>query len=142
MGIIYRLIDSSYAKFAADLEKACLDTAWTKEQIESLPENAFYLGAFKENLLCGVLSAYFVADEVQIMNLAVAKDARRRGIAFGLLQELIAEATRRKAVIISLEVAEDNANALGLYEKCGFSAVGRRKGFYGDVGAIIMEKSL
>ncbi len=141
MEFIYRFLESNEAEAASILEKECLDTAWTKEQIANLPEAAFYMGAFCENKLCGVLSAYFVADEVQIMNLAVSPSFRRNGIAFGLLQKLLKESKCRKSAVISLEVAENNPSALALYEKCGFINVGRRKGFYGDVAAIIMEKT-
>ena len=141
MEFVYRFLKNDEAESASVLEKECLDTAWTKEQIANLPENAFYMGAFCGNTLCGVLSAYFVADEVQIMNLAVSPSFRRNGIAFGLLERLLIEAENRKSAIISLEVAENNLSALALYEKLGFKHVGKRKGFYGDISAIIMEKT-
>ncbi|MBE6692647.1 MAG: GNAT family N-acetyltransferase [Ruminococcaceae bacterium] len=139
---VYRNIEQADAKSAAALEKECLDTAWTEDQIKNLPQQAFYMGAFCENTLCGVLSAYFVADEVQIMNLAVSDNFRRKGIAFGLMSELLTQAKEKNCCFITLEVAENNIGAIKLYEKCGFSAVGKRNGFYGDIAAIIMEKSL
>ena len=138
---VYRNIEQADAKSAARLEKECLDTAWTEEQIRNLPPQAFYMGAFCENTLCGVLSAYFVADEVQIMNLAVSTDYRRRGIAFGLMERLLTQAKDKSCRFITLEVAESNKNAIALYKKCGFVPVGERKGFYNGEKAILMEKT-
>ncbi len=140
--IVYRNIEIADAKSAAELEKECLHTAWTEEQIKNLPQQAFYMGAFCENTLCGILSAYFVADEVQIMNLAVSHNYRRKGVAFGLMSELLTQAKEKNCRFITLEVGENNVSAIKLYEKCGFSAVGKRKGFYGDESAILMELEL
>ena len=142
MDLIFRTLAPSEAKAASELESECLHTAWSEEQINSLPSYALYLGAFSGDTLCGVASAYIIADEVQVMNLAVSPKYRRMGIALGLMEEIIKAGKEKGCCNISLEVAENNPNAISLYEKCGFSAVGRRKGFYGDIAAVIMEKIL
>jgi len=142
MLLTYRNINSCEAKPAAEIEKECLHTCWTQGQIENLPENACYLGAFCQEGLCGILSAYFVLDEVQIMNLAVLPKYRKMGIGAGLLSKLFDLSAEKGCRFITLEVGEDNLPAISLYEKCGFTAVGTRKNFYGSISAILMEKSL
>lgn len=142
-GIIYRgLLTSEEAGLAADIEKECLSTAWSEAQISMLPEYAVYIGAFDGETLCGVASMYAIAGEGQIMNVAVSQNHRRKGIAFGLMNEIIARATEKDCENITLEVAENNQSAISLYEKCGFCTVGRRKGFYDGTDAFIMEKKL
>ena len=143
MGIVYRKIDNvQEAQLAADLENACLSTAWSKEQILNIPDYAIYISAFEGETLCGIASMYTIAGEGQIMNLAVSENHRRRGIANGLMNELTLYALDKNCDIITLEVAEDNLSAISLYEKCGFVSVGKRNGFYNGKNALIMEKKL
>lgn len=130
------------ARAAAVIERECLTTAWSFEQIKNLPEYACYVGAFDNNILCGIASMYAVAGEGQVMNIAVSHAYRRNGIAFGLMDALIKKAVEAKCENITLEVAEDNYSAISLYEKCGFATVGKRNGFYNGKNALIMEKKL
>ena len=140
--LIFRYVTESDAVNAAIVEAQSLSTAWSEKQIRESIENEFsvYAVAVTENEVCGIGSIYCVAGEGQIMNIAVAKEYRWRGIAEGIMQFLDGEAIKRNCEIITLEVAENNLSARALYEKCGYAAVGRRKGFYGGVDALIMEK--
>ena len=142
--IIFRLVTDSDSEKAAIVESDSLSTAWSKKQIIDSINNDFavYAVAVTENEVCGIGSMYCVAGEGQIMNIAVSEEYRRRGIAEGIMNFLDGEALKRNCDIITLEVAENNLSALSLYKKCGYSPVGRRKGFYGGVDAIIMEKRL
>jgi ribosomal-protein-alanine N-acetyltransferase len=83
-------------------------------------------------------------DEAFVQTLAVRPDHRRRGIGARLLQRLIAEAERRGAPTLSLEVRADNAVAQHLYESHGFRRCGIRKGYYafGTVDAVVMSRGL
>jgi len=69
-------------------------------------------------------------DVWEILTLAVAPQARRRGLARNLLGFLCAKAGRA----IWLEVAADNEPALALYGACGFIETGRRKAYYKRAG--------
>jgi len=66
------------------------------------------------------------------MNVAVAPDFRRRGIATTLLERLfeVTEADPRRGY--TLEVRVSNADAIRLYERLGFEARGIRRGYYTD----------
>ena len=100
-----------------------------------------YTAEEKEKLL-GYVWCRFVLDEGDIGNVAVAPGARRRGVGLAILNALSEEAVRRSASFLTLEVRESNAPAVHLYEKNGFTAVGRRKKYYEKPteDAILMSK--
>ncbi len=82
----------------------------------------------------GDIVAYIVAmpgvDEMHLLNITVAPDHRRRGLASMLLGALKAECARRGAWTVWLEVRPGNADALALYAARGFEEKGRRMGYY------------
>jgi ribosomal-protein-alanine N-acetyltransferase len=84
---------------------------------------------------CAVLAAWTAADEAEILTLAVTPAVRRRGFARDLVAAAIAEAGRRGARGMFLEVAADNHGARALYEAIGFQAAGRRRNYYRRAGA-------
>jgi len=77
-------------------------------------------------------------SEAELLNLAVAPSARRRGVASALLTALM-EAARGE---IFLEAAETNTSAIGLYAKLGWERISIRKAYYenGSVNAVVMKK--
>ena len=71
-----------------------------------------------------------IFDEAEVLTLATHPDARRQGLAREALRQAEAEAARRGAARMFLEVASDNPAARALYEACGYVESGRRKGYY------------
>ena len=71
-----------------------------------------------------------VAGEAHVHNLAVAPEARRRGLARRLLALTLEIAARRGARVVFLEVRAGNAAARALYRAAGFREVGIRRGYY------------
>lgn len=82
----------------------------------------------------GFILIRVVADEAEILTLAVRPAARRQGVGARLLGRAAVEAARRGAVQLFLEVAEDNVAARALYAAAGFGEVGRRRGYYAAAG--------
>ncbi len=78
----------------------------------------------------GFILIRVVADEAEILTLAVRPAARLRGVAARLTARAIAAAEAEGATRLFLEVAEDNAAARALYASLGFQAAGRRRGYY------------
>ncbi|MEO0990936.1 MAG: GNAT family N-acetyltransferase, partial [Pseudomonadota bacterium] len=78
--------------------------------------------------------------------LAVAPEARRKGLARSLVRKFEEEAHARKAAEAFLEVAETNHAARGLYATGGWTEVGLRPGYYtspdGTTDALVLRKSL
>jgi ribosomal-protein-alanine N-acetyltransferase len=82
--------------------------------------------------LLGYMLFWHVVDELHLLNVAVAVDARRRGIGRALMDDLLAYAREHGAVRILLEVRASNAPALALYESLGFERFNVRAGYYAD----------
>ncbi len=80
----------------------------------------------------GFVVARCAANEIEILNLAIAPEARRRGVARLLVAEAIAWGESCGAVKAFLEVRESNSAAIRLYESLGFAEAGRRARYYVD----------
>lgn len=89
-----------------------------------------------------------VLDEAEMLTLAVRPAARRRGLASALVQAAVVALAQADAAVLHLEVAADNAAALALYARAGFTPEGRRRGYYArgagatPVDAVIMTRRL
>ena len=95
----------------------------------------------------GFLMGRAVAGEAELLTLAVAPEARRRGLGRKLVSRFLYQARLRGAESAFLEVAEENAAARALYARTGFSEVGRRRGYYRDpkgraVDAVVLRRLL
>ena len=71
-----------------------------------------------------------VADEAELLSLGVVPERRREGIAQRLMAACYDRCRAGGIARLHLEVAEDNGVARQLYARCGYLAVGRRKGYY------------
>lgn len=78
----------------------------------------------------GLLIGRAVAGEAELLTLAVAPEARRRGEGRRLLADFLDEAAARTAETAFLEVAADNTAAIALYTAGGFAVTGRRPRYY------------
>lgn len=78
----------------------------------------------------GFLLGRAVAGEAELLTLAVAPEARRRGLGRRLVSRFLYQARLRGADSAFLEVAADNAPAQALYTRAGFAEAGRRRGYY------------
>jgi ribosomal-protein-alanine N-acetyltransferase len=87
---------------------------------------------------------WLVHDEVHVLNVAVAADARRRGLARFLMEEAAERGRSAGAKLSTLEVRRSNVAALALYGLLGYRQVGIRPNYYVDEGedAIVMVKDL
>ncbi len=90
--------------------------------------------------LLGYGGFWRVLDEAHICTLAVRPEWRGRGLGELLLASLIECAMGHHAEVVTLEARVSNTKAQNLYQKYGFTVVGRRKGYYSDNGedALIM----
>ncbi len=80
--------------------------------------------------LAGFLLARAAAGEAEILSIGVAPELRRQGLARRLLEAALPALRERGAQRLFLEVAADNAPALGLYRSAGLTEVGRRRAYY------------
>jgi ribosomal-protein-alanine N-acetyltransferase len=75
-----------------------------------------------------------IADEAELLTIAVHPEHRRAGLGKSLLIRSMAKATDLGAFELFLEVAADNAGAMALYHSTGFAQVGLRPGYYARAG--------
>jgi [ribosomal protein S18]-alanine N-acetyltransferase len=78
----------------------------------------------------GLLLGRAVAGEAELLTIAVAPQARRRGIGAKLVTRFLYQARLRGAEEAFLEVAAGNTAALTLYRAHGFQNAGLRRGYY------------
>lgn len=128
------------------LESECFSVPWSLEQLKSQMPDAqhCFLVAREGETVLGYVGMMHVLDEGYISNVAVAPQARRRGLGDSLIAALMQRAEERKLSFVTLEVRESNAPAIALYEKHGFRPVGRRKNYYDlpKEDALLMTKFL
>lgn len=129
-----------------ELERECFSVPWSIKSIseELQNANARFLLAEINGETVGYVGSYFVSGEVYITNVAVKNKYRRKGVAVGLLSELIDLAIEAESEFVSLEVRCSNTPAISLYGKLGFGKIGIRKNFYENPreDALIMTKYL
>ena len=70
-----------------------------------------------------------VADEAELLLIAVAPEAQRSGVGRALIDHFVSHARGRGATRLHLEVREGN-DAIGLYRAAGFEIGGRRRNYY------------
>lgn len=97
-----------------------------------------------QDRVVGFCNYWIVADELQILTVAVHPDDRRQGHAARLVLHMLDEGVRANAQLATLEVRASNQAAQALYRKLGFHEVGRRPRYYADSGedAMLMDRQL
>jgi len=121
--------------------------AWTegmmRGELADQPRTRHYLVAEADGRIVGYAGLAVAADQADVQTIAVDERYRRRGIGAALLEALLAEAARRGATAVYLEVRADNAPAQAMYERFGFERIGLRRRYYHDgTDAITMVKRL
>ena len=116
------------------IERRSYATPWSRSMFagELAKPASLCLGAFEDDRLAGYLITSRYVDAWHVMNIAVNPAFRRRGIATALLErlfELTDDGGRRG---YTLEVRVSNKGAIKLYERLGFTARGKRRGYYTD----------
>jgi ribosomal-protein-alanine N-acetyltransferase len=114
---------------------------WTEQAFADLLDSRL---VFHRALKGGFVLGRVVADEAELLTVAVAPELRRRGVGRALVTAFAADASARGATIAHLEVAEGNSAAIALYRGLGFAESGRRRGYYGPAGgdAMLMSATL
>lgn len=113
------------------LEQEIFTQPWSRQGfLNALTEENLFLVVEQEGKIVGYCGMYCGADEGEIVNVSVKREARGCGIGYRMLKKLLAKAKEAGIRQVVLEVRVSNRAAIGLYEKLGFSIVGLRKGFY------------
>jgi ribosomal-protein-alanine acetyltransferase len=103
---------------------------WSRESLLESASQGIAWTAELDARIAGVLVGRVVADEFEILNLAVAKSFRRRGVATKLVSAALEHARVAGARQAYLEVRASNEGGISLYGQMGFLICGRRQKYY------------
>ena len=106
--------------------------AWTRSQcagILPMAGIALHLATAGDGRAAGFSLMRAVADEAELLLIAVDPAHQHRGIGQALVSDFITAATAKGATRLHLEVRDGNP-AIALYERVGFTLAGRRKNYY------------
>lgn len=105
-----------------------------------LSEYEYLFGYYLDNKLVGFIHLTKSFEIVDIINVVVDSNYRRRGIA----NELIKYCMNYFADVVSfmLEVNVNNVSAISLYEKNNFKVIHKREKYYGNDDALIMKRDV
>ena len=94
--------------------------------------------------ILGFIVFWLVHDELHVLNIATALEARRGGVGRALMLEAHEAGRARGARLATLEVRRSNTPAIELYRSLGYRQVGVRPNYYADEGedAIVMDLDL
>ena len=125
-----------------EIEKACFPDPWSAESFESELSGlnpSHYLVAEEEGRVLGHMGVWYIVDEGHITNVAVAPEARGRGLGRALVEETLKRGREAGIKGFTLEVRVTNEPAISLYRSFGFETAGVRKNYYGQgADALIM----
>lgn len=105
------------------------EEAWSEQTMRTLLTLPGVMALLAEEE--GLLLLRQAADEAEVLTLAVRPEARRRGVAHALMETGLVLLAAGGARRLLLEVAAENAAALGLYNGLGFTRAGERRDYYG-----------
>lgn len=108
-----------------------------KEALENYKVNFNY---FEDNIIKGTVQIEETIDVINIVDVFVKEEYRRKCIAFKLIEFIKKEYSNKEKIM--LEVRVSNINAINLYKKCGFDIIYKRDNYYKDEDAYIMEVKL
>lgn len=144
--IIVRVMTSDDIDQVIEIEEEAFSSPWTRKGFEeslSYDYSRFYV-ATNDKQVVGYIGTYCMFDDVDITNVAVRGNCRRKGVANKLLEAVLGYSLEKKLSYINLEVRPSNIPARKLYEKYGFEEIGIRKNFYTKPveDGIIMQKDM
>jgi ribosomal-protein-alanine N-acetyltransferase len=117
------------------IEQSVFPTPWTREMFRQ--EIRGMLGsrpfvALAQGRVIGYRVAWYIDEDVHLVNIAVDKRHQMSGVGSLILNHLIDEALAEEMRVITLEVRAGNTAAQAFYDRFHFRTIGVRKGYYTD----------
>ena len=115
-----------------EIEEASFSTPWKDSTFRGLMRrtDTDLFAAEHEGRLVGYAACWTVIDQSELGNVAVAEEARGRGIGGALVDAVVERVKERGAHELFLEVRESNRVAQSVYHDRGFVVVSRRRSYY------------
>jgi ribosomal-protein-alanine N-acetyltransferase len=127
-----RAFEHADVEAVLEIQNLCPEIArWSAWDYERVARGEMKGWVAKEGFeLTGFLVARRILQDLEILNLAVRRDARRSGAGSALLRETLEWGNSFKAEKAFLEVRASNQTALRFYAQFGFEVTGRRPRYY------------
>ncbi|MBD3820643.1 MAG: ribosomal protein S18-alanine N-acetyltransferase [Thiotrichales bacterium] len=126
----FRPMDEYDVKWVLSTEKASYDFPWSPQGFtKAMDDGLAYILCDVDDRKLGYACFLAVLDEIHLLNLCVAPDFRKQGIAADALRKFKDYFLDSGYEKMLLEVRVSNP-AKALYEKHGFTEDGIRKGYY------------
>ena len=124
----------------AAIERSVYATPWSPRVFfdELAMDNRRYLVLDTDDGIAGYGGLLLVEEDAHITTIAVAPEMRGQRLGLRLMLALVDAAVANDAKHLTLEVRVSNTSAQTLYERFGFSPVGRRKNYYVTEDALVM----
>lgn len=117
-----------------EIEKACFGERWTVAAFQNELSNvaSSYFVGLENGQIIGYAGYWLILEEAHITTIGTDPKQQRKGHGERMLVHLIDHAARAEAKWLTLEVRVSNEPAIKLYEKYGFTSLGRRRAYYQD----------
>ena len=172
--IILLPLQLQYCEVVAEIARECLPEHWSLDGIRDVLQydnNIYYVACYvekaespvygdRENIdyyrkvenedsavsgkVVGFAGIMLIADEAELLNIAVTPSFQGHKIGQALLDKMIVSAKERGIRRMLLEVRKSNMLAMNLYYKNQFVKLGERKNYYSHPkeNAVIMERKI
>jgi ribosomal-protein-alanine N-acetyltransferase len=128
--IVLRPMTRSDLPSVCAIEQQVQYAPWTEKLFSDGLERHLCLVAENAEKIVGFAVVQFVVDEASLLNIAVEPTQQKQGIGRLLLDEVLAQASAKKATTVFLEVRASNQRAIQMYQQAGFNEMGLRKNYY------------
>lgn len=135
-GYAVQAIGAERAEECERLHGAAFAFGWSKIDFESYLTNPNIIadGAVTQGTrsadLIGFILSRLTPPDAEVLTFAVDPARRGEGLGRALLDRSLSNLERGGARLVFLEVGDDNAAAIKLYERAGFKTIGRRENYY------------
>jgi ribosomal-protein-alanine N-acetyltransferase len=133
----------------AQLHGASFHRGWGEGEFEQMlsERNTLVHRLRRRRNIIGFAVSRMAADEAELLSIAIDARHRGRSLSRSLLLTHLGHLAGRGVRTVFLEVEENNQPARRLYDRAGFSVVGRRERYYKQPGgeplnALLMRRDL
>jgi len=133
-----------YADEIIEIERASFPSPWSFNDFSAETEKSFsHLWVLTaDGRVSGYICYWVLEGEIQLLDIAVRPDSRRRRLGRFLLEKMIEEGLSKGVKNIWLEVRRSNSAARNLYSRMGFLETGIRPKYYSETNEDAITMSL
>ncbi|MBE5821523.1 MAG: ribosomal-protein-alanine N-acetyltransferase [Clostridiales bacterium] len=121
-----------YVKYISDNLSTKFESSWSIDEFNSVInlDNTYLILCFNNELIIGYICFSNLIDEMEILNISVNTEYRKKGIGYKLIELAFDFSKNNNCKTCMLEVNVNNTKAINLYTKLGFNNIHTRKGYY------------